>query len=194
MKNKLVIIFGASGSGKSILANRIKQHFNNGVVVLEQDNYYKGIGLNEKINFDHPNSLDFDLLVNHLFCLLQKKIPVKKPIYDFVNHQRLKRSTECKPKDIVVVEGTMIMADERISSKASLKIYCKTPLDICLVRRLRRDIVERGRIVDSVLNQYLDEVRPGYKKHIEPYIDQSILCYDGGNFAEIIESVEEVPL
>ncbi len=190
MENKLVLIFGASGSGKSFLSNRIKQHFKYKVVLLEQDNYYKGIGSKEKVNFDHPDSLDFDLLVNHLFCLLQAKKPIEAPIYDFVKHHRLEQSIECKPKDIVVIVGTMVMADERIASMASLKIFCKTPLDICLVRRLRRDIVERGRNVESVLKQYLDEVRPGYKKYIEPYIDQSILCYDGGNFADIIDSVE----
>ena len=171
-----VIIIGISGpsaSGKSLLANTIVNELGSKqVVVISEDAYYKdrrdlSFEDRAKINFDHPNSLDHDLLIQHLKELREHK-NVNIPVYDHTLHLR-KEETQCISEHrIIVLEGILLFVDPELRSMMDIRIFMDTALDICLTRRLSRDLLERGRSVDSVLKQYHDTVRPMYLQFIEP--------------------------
>lgn len=174
-KNKIIVIgiAGASGSGKSLLSNNIVSELGTDqVVVISEDSYYKDqshLTLEEraKINYDHPNSLDHDLLSEHL-TRLQNWETVNIPIYDHSQHIRKSETTKVGNHRIIVLEGILLFVDPELRNKMDIKIYMDTALDICLIRRLRRDIVERARTLDSVIEQYESTVRPMYLRFIEP--------------------------
>jgi uridine kinase len=175
MQNKLMIIgiAGASSSGKSLLANTIVNELGSKrVAIIPEDAYYKDHpGLSQdalsKINYDHPDSLDHELLCEHL-RQLQLGNSVNIPEYDFTKHAR--KLTTCKISNhvIVVLEGILVMSVPELRDLMDIRIFMDTPLDICLLRRLNRDILERGRSVESVLEQYQATVRPMYLQFIEP--------------------------
>ena len=175
MKNNTIIIgiAGPSASGKSLLANTIVDELgSNKVCVLSEDAYYKdltGMTLEEraKINFDHPNALDHDLLYQHLHALQQGE-DVNVPIYDFTQHQRKPESRTIGKHRIIVIEGILLFSDAKLREMMDIMIFMDTALDICLLRRLKRDIVERGRTLESVMEQYHKTVRPMYFQFIEP--------------------------
>lgn len=175
MKNNTIIIgiAGPSASGKSLLANTIVDELgSNKVCVLSEDAYYKdltGMTLEEraKINFDHPNALDHDLLYQHLQALQQGE-DVNVPIYDFTQHQRKSESRTIGKHRIIVIEGILLFSDAKLREMMDIMIFMDTALDICLLRRLKRDIVERGRTLESVMEQYHKTVRPMYFQFIEP--------------------------
>lgn len=185
------IIIGISGptaSGKSLLANTIVDELGSDrVVVISEDSYYKdnsqmSIEERAKINFDHPNAFDHDLLTQHL-QKLQSGGSVEVPRYDFTQHARCQETTHIGQHRIIVLEGILLFVEPALRDIMDIRIFMDTPLDICLIRRLQRDIVERGRSLDSVLTQYQDTVRPMYYQFVEPtkrYAD-IIVPRGGGN-------------
>lgn len=175
MSNHTIIIgiSGASASGKSLLANTIVNELGSDqVVVISEDSYYKdlhhlSIEERAKMNFDHPNALDHELLIEHL-KLLQKGKTVEIPRYDFNLHQRKKESRTIGKHRIIVLEGILLFVDPLLRSIMDVRIFMDTALDICLMRRLRRDLLERGRSLENILDQYQSTVRPMYLQFIEP--------------------------
>lgn len=170
---KIVGICGGSGSGKTTVVKRISQMVES-FSLLPEDSYYKDTDLKTpeersilKYNFDHPDQMDNDLLLEHL-QMLKKGMSVQVPIYDFVTSHRLKETIPVKSAPVIVLEGIFIFFDKRIRDLIDLKLYIDTPSDIRFIRRLKRDIEERGRTLESVIDQYLNAVRPGHFQFIEP--------------------------
>ena len=168
---KIIGITGGSGSGKSTIVRRIEEVCPD-FVFIPQDNYYKSASFisNKNItayNFDHPDAFDSELLHSHLSAL-KKWQSVEMPQYDFVHHRRTEQTVHLEPAPLVIVEGLMILHDPDIRKMLDLKIYVDTPDDIRFIRRLLRDINERGRTLESVVKQYLEVVRPGHASFIEP--------------------------
>lgn len=171
-KPYLILVAGGSASGKSTVVEKILKRANiNEVLILTHDDYYKyqDKPLTERIkmNYDHPDSLDNDLLYNHIIKLLNNE-SIKKPIYDFINYNPKKVTETIYPKSIIIIEGILILHDKKIRDLANLKLYVESDDDIRLIRRLKRDINERKRSIDSVINQYLETVKPMYHKYIKP--------------------------
>ncbi len=187
MKKPILIgITGGTGSGKSSIADAIYSSFSNEcIAMIQQDMYYKDqshLSMEERVktNYDHPKAFDNDLLIKHLQDLMNG-VPIEKPIYDFSIHNRSKETVRIEPKDIIIVEGILVLEDERLRDLLDIKVYVDTDADIRILRRLVRDINERGRTVDSVINQYLEVVRPMHLQFTEPtkrYAD--IIVPEGG--------------
>lgn len=188
-KNTIIIgISGASASGKSLLANTIVNELGSDqVVIISEDAYYKNnsnIPFEEraKINYDHPDAFDHELLYQHLLLLQQGK-SVEIPIYNHSLHLRDKETRPIGQHSIIVLEGILLFVEPALRDIMDIRIYMETSLDICLIRRLKRDIKERGRSLDSVLLQYEETVRPMYLQFIDPskrYADL-IVPRGGGN-------------
>nr|AOO54573.1 uridine/cytidine kinase [uncultured bacterium] len=175
MRNNTMIIgiAGPSASGKSLLANTIVSELGSDqVVVITEDSYYKDrrdIPFEERttINYDHPDSFDHELLSQHLKAL-QNGETVRIPVYDFTQHVRSDNFREIGQHTIIVLEGILLFVEPKLRELMDIRIFMDTALDICLLRRLKRDIVERERSFDSVLAQYIETVRPMYFQFIEP--------------------------
>lgn len=188
-KDTIIIgISGASASGKSLLANTIVNELGSEqVVVISEDSYYKdhsNLPFDEraKINYDHPDSVDHDLLYDHLLKL-QNHQSIEIPIYNHAVHLREKQTRRIGQHAIIVLEGILLFVDQKLRDIMDIRIFMETALDICLIRRLKRDIKERGRTLDSVLKQYEETVRPMYLQFIDPskrYADL-IVPRGGGN-------------
>ena len=169
----IIGICGGTGSGKTTVANRILESVSTSeVAFLQQDSYYRNLDqmpldYRQKVNFDHPDAIDNDLLVEHVRALKAGEA-IEIPIYDFKNHLRLKETMRMEPKPIIIVEGILIFADARLLKEMDIKVFVDTPDDIRFIRRLRRDVAERGRTVDSVIEQYLATVRPMHMQFVEP--------------------------
>lgn len=166
-------IAGGSGSGKSTIADRVLNSIGKDrVLLVEHDSYYRDrpeLSAEEraKINYDHPNSLETELLVEHVLELLAGK-KVDQPLYDFGTHARLTESVVVEPCRVIMLEGILVLAEEALRDLMDLKIYVDTDADLRLARRLERDIRDRGRTPDSVLEQYLTSVRPMHLQFVEP--------------------------
>ena len=169
----IIGICGGTGSGKTTVANKILQSVSaNEVAFIQQDSYYRNLDqmpldYRQKVNFDHPDALDNDLLVEHVRALKDGRA-VELPIYDFKNHLRRKETLRMEPKLITIIEGILIFNETRLLEEMDIKVFVDTPDDIRFIRRLRRDIAERGRTVDSVIEQYLATVRPMHMQFVEP--------------------------
>lgn len=186
MKDVMVIgIAGGSGSGKTTLAQRIKDVFGEEIVILCHDYYYKsndGISMEErkKLNYDHPNSFDTDLLVEQLKELKQGK-SINHPVYSFVEHTRLAETVEVKPAKVIVVEGILIFENKELCDLMDIKVFVDTDADVRIIRRLLRDVQERGRDLDSVVNQYLGTVKPMHEEFVDPSKKRAdIIIPEGG--------------
>ncbi len=181
---KLIGICGGSGSGKTTIVRKISELVSD-FVFIPQDNYYKSAEYvsNSNItafNFDHPEAFDNELLWSQL-AALKRMEPVEMPTYDFVHHRRAEETVKVTPRKLVIFEGIMVFTNQKVRDLIDLKIFVDTPDDIRFIRRLSRDIKERGRTVDSVIDQYLNVVRPGHFQFIEPtkrYAD--IIIPEGG--------------
>lgn len=173
MKPLIIGIAGGSGSGKSTVALKVAEALDVGsVAFIDMDAYYHNyahlsIDDRRKINWDHPNSFDWDLLLSHLRDLAAGK-PVDKPVYDFVSHVRRPERVPVPASDVVVVDGILLLADERVRELCDAKVFVDTDADIRLIRRLRRDILERGRPLDEIIDQYLTTVQPMHLEFVEP--------------------------
>ncbi|TMW66501.1 hypothetical protein Poli38472_004266 [Pythium oligandrum] len=168
----VVGVCGGSGSGKTTLSRAIIEEFGaDRVTYLSHDYYYKDLNhltMDERAehNFDHPDSLETDLMVRHVRELRAGKT-VQIPVYDFATHSRCKETVEMKPNSVILIEGILIFADKELANLMDIKIFVETSADIRLVRRLRRDIEERGRSAESVMNQYMKTVRPMHMMFVE---------------------------
>ena len=188
---RIIGITGGSGSGKTTIVRKISEIVDD-FVFIPQDNYYRSAEYvsNTNINafnFDHPSAFDSDLIVEHL-QYLRAGDPIDMPQYDFVHHRRKEESVRIHPGKLVILEGIMIFFEARIWELIDLKIYVDTPDDIRFIRRLSRDIHERGRTVQSVIDQYMQTVRPGHYEFIEPtkaYAD--LIVPEGGQNQKALE-------
>jgi len=169
----IIGICGGTGSGKTTVANRLLESTSaHEVVFIQQDSYYRNLtdlplDYRHIANFDHPDALDNDLLVNHVRRLRAGEA-IDLPLYDFKTHTRMTETRHVEPKPIVIVEGILIYADPRLLEQMDIKVFVDTPDDIRFIRRLRRDIAERGRTVESVIEQYTATVRPMHMQFVEP--------------------------
>ncbi len=174
MKDCILIgVAGGSGSGKTTVANNLVKAFKaDDAALVEQDAYYKeltNMTLEEKakVNFDHPDSIEFDLLRRHLLALKNGEV-IERPIYDFTTHSRKDGVVKINPSKIIIVEGILIFAVPEIRELFDVKIYVDTDADEMILRRIERDMNERGRSFESVKNQYLTTVKPMYLEFCEP--------------------------
>ncbi|HGN1706580.1 TPA: uridine kinase [Providencia rettgeri] len=173
----IVGISGASASGKSLIASTLyrelrEQVGDHNIGVIPEDCYYKDqadIPMEErlKVNYDHPNSMDHSLLYEHLKSLKSGQA-VEIPQYDYVAHTRKQKTITFRPKKVIIIEGILLLTDKRLRGEMDFSIFVDTPLDICLMRRIKRDVNERGRTLDSVIDQYNKTVRPMFLQFIEP--------------------------
>lgn len=187
-KNKPIIIgvTGGSGSGKTSVSRAILNHFpNHSIMMLEHDSYYKDqshLQFEDRLstNYDHPLAFDTDLLIEHVEKLINYET-IEIPVYDYVEHTRSSQVVIQEPKEVIILEGIMILEDERLRNLMDIKIYVDTDDDIRIIRRIKRDMEERGRTLDSVIGQYLGVVKPMYHQFIEPtkrYAD--VIVPEGG--------------
>lgn len=183
----LIGIAGGTGSGKSTVTNEIYKNITeSNIVIIEQDSYYKSqddLSYDERVktNYDHPFAFDNDLLVSHLKELLDGK-SIEKPIYDFETHNRKKETLTVNPRDIIILEGILILSEEEIRELLDIKIYVDTDADVRVIRRILRDIKERSRSLDSIILQYINTVRPAHLQFVEQskrYAD--IVIPEGGH-------------
>ena len=172
MKTTIIGIAGGTGSGKSTFTNRLKAHFGDKITVMYHDNYYKphdDLTLEERqnINYDHPDSLDTDLLVEHLQELRAGR-SVECPVYDFKLHTRSKDVVVIQPSPVIIVEGILILQDVRLRKLFDIKIFVEADADERILRRVMRDVKERGRMIENVMEQYLTTVKPMHYLYVEP--------------------------
>lgn len=187
MKRPILIgITGGTGSGKSTVSKEIfKSIHEKKICIIEQDSYYKdqsNLTFEERVktNYDHPFAFDNELLIKQLKDLLNNK-SIEKPIYDFEKHTRKKETITVEPKDIIILEGILLLSEEEIRDLLDIKIFVDTDSDVRVIRRILRDIKDRGRTLDSVILQYMETVRPAHLQFIEPtkrYAD--IIIPEGG--------------
>lgn len=181
-----IAVAGGSGSGKTTVSNALLDRVGHqNIAYLPHDAYYKDLrhlpeNQRTLINFDHPDSLDTDLLIEHIKGL-QDWQPVAIPVYDFTRHARTNETIPVVPQPIILVEGILILAEARLRELFDVKIFVDTDADVRFIRRLQRDLIERGRTAESVINQYLDTVRPMHLEFVEPskrYAD--VIIPEGG--------------
>ncbi|WP_448568870.1 uridine kinase [Thalassotalea ganghwensis] len=173
----IIAITGASASGKSLFAQTIYDELlpeigDHGISIIKEDAYYRDqthLTMEERLttNYDHPNAFEHELLSQHLKELVGNQI-INCPVYCYKTHTRKNELLQIKPTPIVLVEGILLFSNPQLREHFDIKVYMDTPLDICLIRRIQRDTVERERSVESITKQYLNMVRPMYYQHIEP--------------------------
>lgn len=182
----IIGVSGGSGSGKTSVTKAIYNNFKgHSILVLEQDSYYKDqsdVPFEERLktNYDHPLAFDNDLLIEHLKKLLNYE-PIEKPVYDYTIHTRSNETIHVEPKNVIILEGILVLEDERLRNLMDIKLFVDTDPDLRFIRRLTRDIKERGRTLESVVEQYIQVVRPMHNQFIEPtkrYAD--IIIPEGG--------------
>ncbi|TKC20004.1 uridine kinase [Robertmurraya kyonggiensis] len=187
MRKPVVIgVTGGSGSGKTSVTRAIYNKFKgHSILMIEQDSYYKDqthLPFEERLktNYDHPLAFDNELLYEHI-KMLQNNQAIEKPVYDYALHTRSEEVIQVEPRDVIILEGILVLEDERLRELMDIKLYVDTDADIRIIRRLARDIKERGRTLDSVIDQYVNVVRPMHNQFIEPtkrYAD--IIIPEGG--------------
>jgi uridine kinase len=182
---RIVGVAGGSGSGKTTIVSRMTEIARE-YALIAQDNYYKSAEYVTNLtitgfNFDHPDAFDSDLLCEHLADLKAGRA-IRMPQYDFVHHRRRGDTVVVEPRRLVILEGIMILVDRRVRDLIDLKLYVDTPDDIRFIRRLRRDITERGRTVDSVITQWVEKVRPGHYEFVESTKAYADLIIPEGGF------------
>lgn len=195
MKPLLIGIAGGSGSGKSTVARNVAAALGTAsVAFIDMDGYYHSashLSFEErrKINFDHPDAIDWELLLAQLTALAAGR-PIEKPEYDFTTHTRSERTTHVPAADVVVADGILVLADPRIRALFDVKVFVEVDADIRLIRRLQRDIVERGRPLAEIIDQYLTTVQPMHLEFVEPskrYAD--VIVPRGGDNKVAIEMI-----
>lgn len=183
--NPVIIgIAGGTGSGKSTFTDRIKARFKNQVTVIYHDNYYKcrdDISFEERklINYDEPQALETDLLVEHLKAL-KNGITIQCPVYDFSQHNRSDKYIEISPSKVILIEGILVMTDERLRDMMDIKVFVDADADERILRRVQRDVKERGRDIDNIKEQYLNTVKKSHYRYVEPYKREADVIINSG--------------
>lgn len=195
----IIGICGGTGSGKTTVTRKVLEAVGEDqVAYLQHDSYYRDLShlpfeQRTKVNFDHPDALDTDLLIQHVEQLRQGQ-PIDQPLYDFTHHARLAGVRRILPKPVILIEGILIFENARLRSQMQLKVFVDTADDLRFIRRLQRDMAERGRTPESVIRQYLETVRPMHLEFVEPskrYAD--IIIPEGGqNLAGIDLLIQKV--
>ena len=195
LKPLIIGIAGGSGSGKSTVARNVADLLTtSSVAFIDMDAYYKNfssLSLDErrKLNWDHPDAFDYDLLCMHLDALSKRK-PIDKPEYDFVTHLRCEERTRIEPADVIVIDGILLFVDERVRGLCDVKVFVDADADIRLIRRIERDTHVRGRPLDEIIEQYLSTVQPMHLQFVEPskrYAD--VIVPRGGHNSIAIEMI-----
>ena len=181
----ILLMAGGTASGKTTIASALSKKLN--AVLIHHDRYYKDIPHPRGYNFDEPAALENTLLAKHIRQLKEGK-QADLPVYDFATHSRSTQTETISPSPIIIVEGILVMSVPALRELADICVYVEAPADIRLVRRMRRDIVERGRDVEGVLSQYLLTVRPMHELHIAPCKDKASIVLDGTTSIE--ENIE----
>ena len=179
-------IAGGTGSGKTTITRKIMREFGDDVAVIYHDNYYKSHNdmtyeQRSKLNYDHPDAFETDLLVRHLESLRRGEA-IESPLYDFTVHDRKKETVTVHPSKVILVEGILVFENKALRDMMDIKIFVDTDADVRILRRILRDVKERGRSLDSVVTQYLTTVKPMHEQFVEPskrYAD--IIVLDGGH-------------
>lgn len=184
MESIIIGVAGGSGSGKSTFTNRIKKYFGDEVVVLYHDNYYRkqeGVPFEERVlmNYDHLDSLETDLLVEHLKELKAGRA-IDCPVYDYSLHNRSDEVIRIEPKPVILVEGILLLADERIRDLLDIKIYVEADADERILHRISRDVEERGRDLNGIIKQYLTTVKPMHYLYVEPTRSKADIVINSG--------------
>ena len=186
----IIGICGGTGSGKTTVAKRILENVSDECVAyLQQDVYYRNLGdmpmeIRHQINFDHPDALDNELFINHVKALRAGEA-INMPVYDFASHSRRNETIPIGPKPILIIEGILIFIDAALRSLMDIKIFVDTAGDLRFIRRLKRDVQDRGRSVDSVIKQYLDTVRPMHEQFVEPSKRYADVIIPEGGYNEV---------
>ena len=172
MNSIIIGIAGGTGSGKSTFTNRLKEAFKDDVAVIYHDNYYKRqddvpFEDRKKVNYDHPDSLETDLMLQHLE-LLKSGHAIDCPVYDYSQHNRSDKILHIEPKKIILAEGILLLSDPRIRNMIDIKIYVEADADERILRRIVRDVKDRGRDLDNIVEQYLTTVKPMHYLYVEP--------------------------
>ena len=172
MDSIIIGIAGGTGSGKSTFTNRLKNEFGDQVSIVYHDNYYRqqdNIPFEErkKVNYDHPDALETDLLIEHL-KMLKAGQAIDCPVYDYSQHNRSKETVHIEPRKIILVEGILLLADPRVRDLIDIKIFVEADADERILRRIVRDVKERGRDLDNIVQQYLTTVKPMHYLYVEP--------------------------
>lgn len=195
MKDVIVIgIAGGTGSGKSTLVKKIKEEFHDRTTILSHDFYYKQhnditFEQRKKLNYDHPDSFDTDLMIEHIRELASGR-EIQRPVYDFTIHNRVDDTVTVKPAKVIIVEGILIFENKELRDMFDIKLFIDTDADVRIIRRILRDVSERGRTLESVVNQYLTTVKPMHEQFVEPYKKYAdIIIPEGGHNQVAIEMV-----
>ncbi len=196
----IIAIVGASASGKSLFAETIYNELTeelgtSSMTIIKEDSYYRcqnHLSMEERVktNYDHPKAFEHELLAHHLFQLSEGH-SIEVPTYDYKRHTRSKEVEIVNPAKVVLVEGILLLTDKQLRNRFDINIFMDTPLDVCLIRRIKRDLEERGRDLDSVVNQYQKTVRPMYYRYIEPSKEHAdIVITKGGRNRMALELIK----
>ena len=187
MKNVVVIgIAGGTGCGKSTMIDKIRSEFHEKITILSHDFYYKEhsnmeFEEREKLNYDHPNAFDTDLFIEHIKALKEWK-SIKRPVYDFTIHNRVKETVRVFPSKVVIVEGILIFENKELLDLLDIKVFIDTDADVRIIRRILRDVSERDRTMESVINQYLITVKLMHEEFVEPSKKNADIIIPEGGF------------
>lgn len=187
MSKVMVIgIAGGTGSGKTTLTERISHQFQDEVTVIKHDDYYKRhddmtYEERSRLNYDHPDAFETELLIQHIKLLKEGK-SIQCPIYDYTIHNRGNDTKEIRATKVIILEGILIFTDKRLCDLMDIKIFVDTDADVRIIRRIKRDVAERARSLDSVINQYLSTVKPMHEQYVEPSKKNAdIIVLEGGH-------------
>ncbi len=194
MNEPIIIgIAGGTGSGKTTLINQIKSDFGDEIVTLSHDYYYrrvedKSFEQREKLNYDHPNAFETSLMIEHIEAMKKGK-SIMRPMYNFVEHQRMSDLIEVKPTKVIIVEGILIFENKDLLNTFDIKVFVDTDADVRLIRRILRDVKERGRSMESVINQYLTTVKLMHEEFVEPSKRNADIIIPEGGFNTVALSM-----
>ena len=192
----IIGIAGGTGSGKTTITRKIRQHFGDDVSVIYHDNYYKAhdeltYEQRTKLNYDHPDAFETDLLIEHL-KRLRRGESIQCPVYDYTVHNRTQETVTVYPSRVIVVEGILIFQSRELCREMDIKIFVDTDADVRILRRIVRDVRDRGRSIDSVVNQYLTTVKPMHERFVEPSRrNADIIIPEGGHNKVALDMVLE---
>ncbi|AEN05300.1 uridine kinase [Halolamina sp.] len=188
-------IAGGTGAGKTTVARLVTENVGDSVTRIPLDNYYKDLshldmGERESVNYDHPSAFEWELLREHLRMLSEGQ-PIEMPRYDFEQHNRKDEPVTVEPTDVIVLEGILALYDEEINEMLDLRLYVETDADVRILRRIRRDVIDRGRELEDVIDQYLSTVKPMHEQFIEPSKKHADLIIPEGANSVAVNLLEE---